>query len=160
VTEQCEKLGLPPADGKVPSQGEWAKATTLAVRPAPAGAFVQFTALRNNHVDHICGTGAWACLQVKDVPVDVARRLLRFHDTYSVPGTVDGPVEVVVFDTSEQEAQSKLYETLNAISLMDRDAAQTFIYNNFGQTIKLNEYTDDSARAYARQCFDLYGLRQ
>jgi hypothetical protein len=125
------------------------------------GKYVQLISERPDHVDRTYQTGRWSPLQIKDIPVDVAKNMLRHQDVYRAPDkNPDYPVQVISFeqDKKANEEFTKLYETLNMISLMGKDDVVTFLESNGWPAMEKGAQDDDSARQHARMCFDLYGV--
>jgi hypothetical protein len=121
---------------------------------------VQCISQRPNHSDIIYGTGNWDVDEIKDVPDDVAKRLLDHKDVYARPkakSPKNAKVEKVVMP--EPDKQSETQEFYDKLAIMTKEQAHDWVETNFGMKVDMRKYpTDDAMRAYARMLFEQYGV--
>lgn len=117
---------------------------------------IQCISQRPNHNDNIYGTGAWSQDEVKDVPDDLAKRLLNHRDVYVRPvDDVTGEIKKVVIAAPVTNDEQPLYDELE---LMSREQLRDFITNKFNQRVDMRMFkTVDSIRAHAKMLVGQYG---
>jgi len=119
---------------------------------------IQCLSQRPNHEDLIYGTGKWDHDEIKDVPDDLARKMLDHRDVYARPAIdPDTPVAKVVPPVPSQDAP--LQEFYDQLSVMTKDQARDFIETKFSMKIDMRKYpTEEAVRGYARMLVDQFGL--
>ena len=108
-------------------------------------------------VDVIYGTGTWEPQESKDVPDDIAKRMLRHTDVYAASKSKSKDVpKVLIAAASPDEPLQEVYDSLRNMS---REQMRGFIETKFGLTLDMRNYkTDDSLRQYATMLVEQYGV--
>ena len=108
-------------------------------------------------VDVIYGTGTWEPQESKDVPDDLAKKMLRHADVYAVSKAKAKDVhKVLIAPASPDEPLQEVYDSLRN---MNREQMRGFIETKFGLTLDMRNYkTDDSLRQYATMLVEQYGV--
>lgn len=119
---------------------------------------VQCKSTRPDHSDLIYGTGKWDFEEIKDVPDDMARKMLDHRDVYARPTAVpDAPVAKVV--PPVQSPDAPLQEFYDQLSVMTKDQTRDFIETKFNLKVDMRKYQSETAiRDYARMLVDQFGL--
>lgn len=136
-------------------------ATAPVARERKAGMMhIQYIGHRGTHRDGIYETGDWTRFQVKDVPDQVAVRMLRHPDVYVVPVEVqaDAGIDQVKIDKSAREDdEEKGQVARDAIAAMDtKEAVADYALTNF--RIKIPKTLSlDNMKAQAAMLVDQYG---
>lgn len=119
---------------------------------------IQCISKRQTNDDLLYGTGRWASGEVKNVPDDVAARMLRHRDVYARPegGKTLAPVADVVLPEPEVlDPAQEFYDKLQNFTMAQM---QDFIKQQYNLTASRRQYpTVDAMRAYTRQLFERFG---
>lgn len=120
-------------------------------------AFIKCILERDRHEDTIYKTGAWNTGEVKNVPDDVAKKMLRHADVYVAATAKESKgAEAVVIEPTK-ELSDKTQDAYDAIAKMGKEAIRTFVKSNFNMPVDLRK-PEPQLRAYAIQLVDQYGL--
>ena len=113
--------------------------------------------IRPNHYDHIYGTGNWKLNETKEVPDEVARRMLNHPDVYVKSDAKKAePVEI---ENRYKPEDSKVQKAYDLIDSMGKDALKTFIKQQFNLDVDLRNFPElYKLRQYATQQLDLVGM--
>lgn len=108
-------------------------------------------------VDVIYGTGTWEPEEVKDVPDDVAKKMVRHTDVYApFKGKSKEVPKVLIAAPSPDEPLQEVYDSLRN---MGREQLKGFVETKFGLKLDMRSYkTDDSLRQYATMLVEQYGV--
>ncbi len=118
---------------------------------------VQCISQRPGHNDNIYGTGGWNFEEIKDVPDDVARKMLDHRDVYVRPA--DGATSSVQKVVIAAPDGAPLQEFYDQLSVMTKDQARSFIETKFNLKVDARKYPSEQAmRDYARMLVDQFGL--
>ena len=117
---------------------------------------VQCVSKHPSHRDHIYNTGMWQHEQVKDVPDDVARKMLLHRDVYVVPIKIPkGKIEEVIINNHEEELIRDMH---SKIALFTPEQARNFIERNYNQKVDLRSFKKDGdIQRHALMLYDQYG---
>lgn len=138
---------------------------------------VQYVGRRDSWSDNLYGTGLhFAARQVRPIPGDIARKLLRHSDLFcEAPAEVAAaqseaaPAKVEQDDTAqilaetaakrddETEALSRILDIKQQVSMMDKDALKDFAFRNWSQKLDKRESIDE-LRAKVAQAIDQFGV--
>jgi hypothetical protein len=111
---------------------------------------------RLDHIDRLYGTGAWAYLEIKDVPDTAAGKMLSHADVY-IRAEQSAVVKAVTI--APPVAVDPLQETFDKIMNFTKVQAVDFLKNNYGYDIDLETYaTIDDIRAHTRMLVEQYGI--
>ncbi len=120
-------------------------------------AFIKCILERDRHEDTIYKTGAWATGEVKNVPDDVAKKLLRHADVYVAATAKESKGAEAVVIEPVKELSDKTQDTYDAIAKMGKNAIKAFVKGNFNQNIDLRK-PEAALRAEAIQLVDRFGI--
>lgn len=118
---------------------------------------VKYIFPRNDHMDNLYKTGSWDFGESKEVPDDVAKKLLVHYDSYVA--STDNPTEkVVIKPVAETQDNSQIQDTYDLINAMEKPALKTYIKTQFNRNVDMRQYKEvGSLRKYATQLTDQYG---
>jgi len=112
---------------------------------------------RLDHIDRMYGTGAWAYLEIKDVPDTAAGKMLQHTDVYVRAAATDAVVKAVTI--APPVPVDPLQETFDKIMNFTKVQAVDFLKNNYGYDIDLKAHTTIAAiRAHTRMLVEQYGI--
>ncbi len=108
-------------------------------------------------VDVIYGTGTWEPDEVKDVPDDVAKKMLRHTDVYAPSKAKSKDVaKVLIAPASPDEPLQEVYDSLRNMS---REQLKGFVETKFGLKLDMRNYKgDEGLRQYATMLVEQYGV--
>jgi hypothetical protein len=118
---------------------------------------VQCISERPGHVDVIYGTGAWEFKETKDVPDDVAKKMLDHADVYAKPKTKSAAVaKAVIAPVSKEDPLQEFYDSL---AVMNTEQVKSFIETKFDLKLDMSKFkSEQSLRDHARMLVEQYGF--
>ena len=118
---------------------------------------VQNISQRPGHTDNIYGTGQWDIGEIKDVPDDLAKRLLKHTDVYvKATGKLKDVPKVNIAQPTPDEPLQEIYDS---VKNMNRDQMRDFVQTKFNLKLDMRKFpTDDSLREHALMLVNQYGV--
>jgi hypothetical protein len=119
---------------------------------------IKYISTRETHTDDLYKTGDWAIGETKEVPDDVARKLVRHPDVWSISD--EKPTGTVIIEGEKEDNEMlKAQATYELINGMEKDALQSFIKTQFNRNVDMRQYKDvGKLRALATQLTDQFGV--
>jgi hypothetical protein len=120
-------------------------------------AFVKCISIRELHEDTLYKTGAWLAGDVKKVPDDLAKKMLRHKDVFATASAKEakGAEEVVIEPPKEEN--DEVQQAYDAINQMNKEQIKTFVRTKFNMPVDLRK-PETQLRAQAIQLVDRFGL--
>lgn len=117
---------------------------------------VKCVSTRPIHEDTLYKTGQWIFGEVKRVPDEIAKKMLRHGDVYERATEEEAPdAEDVVIEPPPKEDRTQ--EAYDAIAKMNKESIRAFVQSNFNRGVDLRQ-SEAKLRAYATQLVDQYGI--
>ena len=117
---------------------------------------VQYISERPKHTDLIYKTGDWLPGEVKDVPDEVGRMMVKHADVYIISQDKTGE-KVVILKPEPTEAE-KMQETYDHVNAMTEDQIRSFVKSQFQRDLDGRLKDIVKLRAAAIQLVDQYGI--
>jgi hypothetical protein len=118
-------------------------------------AFVKCISTRSTHEDTIYKTGVWSLGDVKNVPDETAKKLLRHPDVYAAATAEEAPnAQPVIIEPVKEDKMQAVYDDL---AKMSKESLKTFIKANFNRNVDMRQ-PEAKLRAYATQLADQFGV--
>lgn len=117
---------------------------------------IQSISTREPHEDTLYGTGNWQFGEIKDIPDDLGKKMLRHSDVY-IPASATGEA-VAKVNLTPVHTGEPLQEIYDNLLNMTDEQLREFIKTKYNVPASKRQYpTVDAVRAYARQLVDQYG---
>ena len=118
---------------------------------------IQNISQRPGHADNIYGTGQWEINEIKDVPDDLAKRMIKHTDVYAkAPGKPKDVSKVTIAPPAPDEPMQEIYDS---VKNMSRDQMRDFVQTKFNLKLDMRKFpTDDSLREHALMLVNQYGV--
>ena len=117
---------------------------------------VQYISHRERHIDTLYKTGPWVTGEVKEVPDDLGRRMLKHADVYSM--SKEPASTKVLLQSDEPSEFDKMSETYDLVNAMQEDSIRSFVQTQFGRDLDGRVHDVVKLRQMAIGLVDQYGI--
>ena len=117
---------------------------------------VQYISHRDSHIDTLYKTGPWVTGEVKEVPDDIGRRMVKHADVYSM--STEPASTKVLLQADEPSEFDKISETYDMVNAMQEDSIRTFVKTQFMRDLDGRVHDVVKLRQMAIGLVDQYGI--